>query len=456
MLDGFANLCSGSRAGAPEERGMAEETIFALASGAGRAAVAVVRVSGSSARETLISLTGRDPEPRKAHYARFRDPESGETLDEGLALFFPAPRSATGEDCAELHLHGGRAVVAAALAALARRPGLRPAEPGEFARRAFLKGKLDLSQAEALADLIDAETAFQRRQALRVAGGELRRKAEGWRAAIIEASALLAAELDFSDEGDVADFDATRFEALLHPAMGEMEAALQVAPASERLREGFHVLILGPPNAGKSTLLNALARRELAIVSETPGTTRDLIEAHLDLSGLPVTLTDTAGLRESGDALERIGVSRARARAGEADLILWLSEGGETPPPPDLATQADVLRVAAKADACPPPSGALALSALSGEGIDALCAAIAARARKALGDGGSAIVIRERHRLAIAAAARGLHEAVERGKPLELVAEDLRLAARALGRITGAVDVEHLLDAVFSRLCIGK
>jgi len=434
---------------------MAGDTIFAVASGAGRAAVAVIRISGPIALETLAAFTGLRPKPRIAHYVRYRHPETLETIDRGLALWFPAPASATGEDCAEFHLHGGRAVLAAILASLGRRPGLRAAEPGEFARRAFLNGKMDLSQVEALADLIDAQTAFQRRQALRIAGGELRRQVESWRTAIIEAMALLAAELDFSDEGDVGAFSPAALRAALAPVIAQMEAALRIAPASERLREGFVALILGPPNAGKSSLLNYLARREAAIVSEIPGTTRDLIEVDLDLGGAPVTLIDTAGLRESGDAIERLGVARAKARAGEADLLLWLSEGGAVAPPADLG-EADILRIATKCDATPAVGGVLALSARTGAGVDSLCEEVARRALRSLGDGGAALVIRERHRLAVTEALAALSVSLHAGKPLELVAEDLRIAARALGRITGAVDVEQVLDVIFSRLCIGK
>ncbi len=432
------------------------DTIFALASGAGRAAVAVIRLSGPGARRALARLSSLDPQPRFAHYTRFREPESGETLDRGLALFFPGPASATGEDCAELYLHGGPAVVGGVLAALAREPGLRSAEPGEFARRAFLNGKLDLSQVEALADLIEARTAFQRRQALRLAGGALRRETQGWRGAIVEAMARVESDLDFADEAEVAGVSAGELERLLAPTLASIDTALACAPASERLREGFLVAILGPPNAGKSTLLNALARREAAIVSDEPGTTRDLIEVDLDLGGLPITLVDTAGLRESESAVERIGVARARARAGEADLILWLSEGGAEPVPDFGADAAEVLRVATKADAVAPAPGALPLSAREGSGVEMLCGEIARRAGSALGDGGSALVAHARQRAELETARARLRAALEREKPPELVAEDLRLAARALERIAGAVDVEELLDLIFSRFCIGK
>jgi tRNA modification GTPase len=437
------------------EVAMPADTIFALATGAGRSAVAVIRLSGPAAREIMAAFTGLDLRPRYAHFARFRDPQTQETLDDGLALWFPGPNSATGEDCAEFHLHGGRAVVGAVLLLLGRSTGLRPAEPGEFARRAFINGKMDLSQAEALADLIDAQTEFQRRQAVRVAGGALRRRVEDWRGALVESSALLAAELDFSDEGDVDGFSFAALEKILRPVVARMDQALRVAPASERLRDGFLVLILGPPNAGKSTLLNLLARREVAIVCETPGTTRDMIEVELDLKGMPVTLVDTAGMRETEDVVERIGVGRARARAGEADLLLWLSEGGAAPPP-EIEGDAEILQIATKADEIPPQGQCLAVSARTGHGVDALCEEIAKRARAVLGDGSSALVIRQRHRDAIGAARDYVLAALTPGRPLELAAEELRLAGRSLERIVGAIDVEQVLDVVFSRFCIGK
>jgi tRNA modification GTPase len=346
-------------------------------------------------------------------------------------------------------------VVDATLAALARRPGLRMADPGEFARRGFANGKLDLSQAEALADLIDAETDAQRRQALRIAGGALRREVEAWRAALIEALALVEAELDFSDESDVGAFDVKRLRGRLAPLVDAMRDALRAAPASERMREGFLVLLLGAPNAGKSTLLNTLARRDLAIVSPTPGTTRDMIEAHLDLGGLPVTIVDTAGLRAATDDIERIGVERVRARIETADLALWLSCSDDAPPPDALAAP-ELLRVATKIDVAPAPAGQIAISAVTGVGVDALLDEIRRRAAARLGDGGSALLIRARHRAAVAAACDAIEAAQADEKDLEFIAEDLRSATRALGRIVGAVDVEQVLDVVFSRFCIGK
>lgn len=430
----------------------AADTIFALGTAAVRAAIAIIRISGPGAGAALKALAGRIPEPRWATFAVLRDPATGDMLDRGVALFFPGPASSTGEDYAELQLHGGRAVVEGALAALRQIPGLRPAEPGEFARRGFANGKLDLSQAEALADLIDAQTQAQRRQALRVAGGALRHKVEDWRATLIEALALVEAELDFSDEADVGAFSPSRLIALLSPLAEDMRAALHLAPASERMRDGFVVMILGRPNVGKSTLINALVRRDLAIVSAIPGTTRDMIEAHLDIGGLPVTLIDTAGLREAADEIERIGVDRTMARIDTADLALWLSDSAEAPPRADIET----IGVATKTDLRPAPQGAIGICALSGEGLETLAAAIEVRARARLGDGAEALIVRDRHRLALEQAVDNVDAVLDRGAPLELQAEELRRAARALGRIVGAVDVEEVLDAVFSRFCIGK
>jgi len=435
-----------------ERADLAADTIFALGSGAGRAAIAIIRISGPGAEEALRALAGKLPEPRRATFAILRDPATGETLDRGIALFFPGPASSTGEDYAELQLHGGRAVVEGTLAALQRLPGLRPAEPGEFARRGFANGKLDLSQAEALADLIDAQTQAQRRQALRIAGGALRHKVEGWRGALIEALALLEAELDFSDEADVQAFSPARLDALLSSLAEDMRAALRLAPASERMRDGFTVMILGRPNAGKSTLINALTERDLAIVSPIPGTTRDMIEAHLEIGGLPVTLIDTAGLREAAEEIERIGVDRTLARIESADLALWLSDSGEAP----LRGDVETIRVATKIDLKRAPVGAIGICALSGEGLETLAAAIEARARARLGDGSEALIVRDRHRLALEQAVEGIEAVTARQAPLELQAEELRRAARALGRIVGVADVEEVLDVVFSRFCIGK
>jgi tRNA modification GTPase len=432
-------------------------TIYALATGRGRSAIAVIRLSGPLARAAIETIAGALPPPRQAQPVRFHDPETREIIDHGLLLWFPGPRSVTGEDYAELHIHGGRAVVDKVLKMLGALSGSRQAEPGEFARRSLANGKMDLSQVEALADLIDAETEFQRRQALRALGGALRRRVEAWRGDLIQALALVEAELDFSDEADVeVDLTAT-LQNSLRPMLGEMRELMREAPASERLRDGFVVLIVGPPNSGKSTLLNVLARRDVAIVSAIPGTTRDMIEVHLDIRGMPVTLVDTAGLREASDEIERIGVERTLARAEQADLLLWLSEGGRAAPDADiLSSSAELILVATKADIVPPPPDYLAISGKTGLGLDRLFEEIFERAKSRLGDGSNALLIRQRHRRLVEDAERCVVSALQADKPLEIVADDLRAAARALGGIVGAVDVEHILDAIFAQFCIGK
>src|SRR5215813_5462849 len=308
------------------------DTIFALSSGRPPAAIAVVRVSGPQAGAAVQALIGKIPAPRQAALARVRDPGSGETIDEGLALWFPAPRSETGEDTAELQLHGGRAVIAAVLAALARVPGCRPAEAGEFTRRAFENGRLDLTRVEGLADLIGADTEAQRRQALRQMQGALGNRAEAWRTKLIEALALVEARIDFPDEADLPEDLVSPALARARELRDEITQTLADQRRGERLREGLVVAIAGPPNAGKSSLLNRIARRDAAIVSPFAGTTRDVIEVHLDLDGSPVTLLDTAGIRDSDDPVEQEGVRRARERAGCADLVLWVvdSTGNES------------------------------------------------------------------------------------------------------------------------------
>ncbi|WP_445502596.1 tRNA uridine-5-carboxymethylaminomethyl(34) synthesis GTPase MnmE [Microvirga sp. G4-2] len=433
-----------------------DDTIFATASGHGRAAVCIIRISGPQSLTILETLGGSVPEPRHAAVRTLREPASGEPLDQALVLWMPGPRSFTGEDQAELHIHGGLATRAAVLRALGTIPGCRPAEAGEFTRRAFLNGRMDLSQVEGLADVIDAETEAQRRQAMLQLEGRLGNAAENWREGILQALALLEASLDFSDEGDVPqDLEADILNRLDH-LHAEIAQALS-SRSGERLREGFTVVLAGPPNAGKSTLLNALARRDVAIVSPIAGTTRDVIEVHCDLGGLPVVIVDTAGLRESGDVIEQEGVSRARARAQDADLVLWLipPEGAETGAPParrllKVATKADLNRSRHDCD--------LSISASTGEGLSELIAALEHEAEAALGKG-DAILTRERHRKALERAhdslAAGWKLLISRG-PLELAAEEVRLAARAVGEITGRVDVEDVLDRLFSSFCIGK
>jgi tRNA modification GTPase len=444
-------------AGLEMSLGREAETIYALASGAGRAAVAVLRLSGPRVPKIVAAIVGKDMPPRKAVLATFRDPATGEAIDRGLCLVFPAPASFTGEDCAEFHLHGGPAVVAAMLAALARFPGARPAEAGEFTRRAFENGKLDLSEVEGLADLIEAETDMQRRQALRQARGTLRRTVEAWRQALLEASALLEAEIDFADEGDVAPLARKELAQILGPVRADLNAALAQGRAGEIVRDGVTVVIAGPPNAGKSTLLNALARREAAIVSAIPGTTRDAIEVHLDIGGFAFVLIDTAGLRETADPVESIGVARTRARAAAADLVLWLSETG-APPPADLPVGVPVWPIHSKSDLDGgAPSGALAISAMTGANLGRLIEKLAGFVRDAAGQMESGLITRERHRRAFEKAAVALDRAVaEINGPVELLAEDVRAAIRALESLIGRIDVEDVLGEIFARFCIGK
>ena len=437
------------------------ETLFAPASGFGRAAVSVIRVSGPAAGPVLVALSGPLPPPRRLSLRTLRDPADGMELDRALVAWFPGPDTYSGEDMAELHLHGGTAVRMGVLTALARMPGCRAAGPGAFTRRAVLNGRMDLAEAEAVADLIDAETEGQRRQALRQLDGALSRQVAAWRDEAIDCLAAAEAALDFSDEGDVDD-------AGLDAALYSRAAALRQAIATalhdgrrgERLRDGFFVVLAGAPNAGKSTLLNALSRRDVAIVSDVPGTTRDAIEVRLDLGGLPVVLVDTAGLRDTAEPVEAEGIRRSRARIGAADLVLSL-----VPPDgvmPDLSeTRAQTLPVHTKADlfagspqAVPP--GALAVSARTGAGMEALLDAIQGELEAGLG-AGDALVTRARHRAALESCIGHLDRLLaSEGTLPELAAEDLRLAVRSLGEVGGHVGVEDVLDRLFSGFCIGK
>ena len=404
------------------------------------------------------------PAPRVAVLRRFRKPRSGESIDRGLALWFPAPESATGEDVAEFHIHGGPAVVAALADALATLPGLRPAEPGEFTRRAFAAGRLDLTEAEGIADLIAAETEAQRRQALRQMEGELHTLYEGWRGSLLEAMAHVEATLDFSDQ-DLPDDAAAVVDPRLAALETEIAAHLDDDRRGERLRAGFSVAILGAPNAGKSSLLNSLAGRDAAIVSARAGTTRDVIEAHLNIAGWPVTIADTAGLRESTDEVEGEGVRRALAQAESADLALVVLDGACWPAVDrrSLALASDAsLLVLNKIDLLPgaPPAtvegrAALPVSCRTGAGIDTLVASLAAAIERRYPIAAEPALTRARHRQALAdcqaALARGRAQPAD-----ERLTEELRLAATALGRITGRVDVEDMLDIVFRDFCIGK
>lgn len=435
------------------------ETIFALSSGVGRSAVAVIRVSGPLASEVVTAMCGKLPAPRRATLLRLRSPLDGEVLDQSLVLWLPGPNSFTGEDCAEFHTHGGRAVVDGTLGALSTIQGCRPAEPGEFTRRAFLHGRMDLTAVEALADLIDAETRAQRRQALRHLDGPLGARADEWRATILQASALVEASIDFSDEGDVLETPLGDIKALVEPVAAGISALLaQEKGQGIRLRDGFTVVVAGPPNVGKSTLMNALVRRDVAIVSPIAGTTRDTIEAHLDLGGLPIVLVDTAGIRPSDDALEREGIERARRRASQADLVLWLELAGSTAATRSLPIGAPVISIATQVDRFPNASAALGISAQTGEGIDGLLDRIRNEAAGSLIGAETSLLTRARHTEALVKAEAALRRIVQAAADtqMELVAEDVRAAATQLGRISGRIDVEEILVEIFGRFCIGK
>jgi tRNA modification GTPase len=446
------------------------DTIFALSSGRPPAAIAVVRISGPRTSAALEGLIGRVPLPRRATLARVREPSTAETIDEAIVLWFPSPKSETGEDTAEVQLHGGRAVIAAVLAALAKVPGLRPAEAGEFTRRAFENGRLDLTRVEGLADLIYADTEVQRRQAYRQLQGLLGNRAEHWRATLIEIIALVEAGIDFSDEGDVP---ATTLGQALDAAQRlhhEIEGALADSHRGERLREGLVVAIAGPVNVGKSSLLNRIARRDAAIVSPSAGTTRDVIEVHLDLDGYPVTLLDTAGIRPSDDPVEQEGVRRALERASAADLVLWVVDVSaahrvaldnaalQFPETPKLVVYNKLDLFAGPKPVPCLADRPLAISAKTGEGLKELVQKLTDFARSHLGSAEPALVTRQRQRHALEAAAGALGRALVEGKKQreDIVAEELRLAARALGRLTGRVDVEDVLDVIFRDFCIGK
>jgi tRNA modification GTPase len=440
-------------------------TIYALSSGQGRAGVAVVRLSGPAAGSVLDLMAAPRPKPRFAGFRRIKHPQTGEVLDDGLALWFPGPKSETGEDMAELQVHGGRAVVMGVLSAIGTIDGCRLAEPGEFARRAFEGGKIDLTGVEGLADLIDAETAAQRRQALRQSGGVLGRLYAGWRQRLLESTALIEAAIDFSDEADVVGEAVTRARGGIEALQGEITRHLDDGHRGELIREGFQVVLAGPPNVGKSSLLNALARRDVAIVSEEAGTTRDVIEVRLDLDGLPIVVSDTAGIRDGGGAVEQEGIRRTLARAQAADLVLWLVDAKALDAPaPQVTLRPDrLLVVVTKYDLLdsnvlqPLPDGAVAVSALTGFGLDRLTRRLTAFAQARMGGEETPALSQARHRQQLLRCRAAL--ATFLGSPMEefeLRAEDLRRAAQALGRITGVIDPEEVLGEIFGRFCIGK
>ena len=448
---------------------MREETIFALASAAGRAGVAVFRVSGPGAARAFVDLTRRAlPPARRAVRVRLCSAATGEVLDDGLGLWFPAPKSFTGEDVAEFHLHGGRAVEAAVTDALRGLEGLRLAEPGEFTRRAFENGKFELTAAEGLADLVNAETEAQRRQARRQLEGELGAIYEGWRARLIEALAHYEAVIDFTEEELPADLS----QKVKHKMLGlkeEISHHLADNRRGERLRDGIYIAIIGAPNVGKSSLLNALARRDAAIVAETAGTTRDVVEVHLDLGGFPVIVADTAGLREAADGVEREGIRRAEARAAEADIrlalfdiTLWPELDGKT-----LGLVGDdTVPILNKADLLGPGQGpgakervggrpVVIASAKTGACMAELLKCVESMVSHRIDLAGSPALTRARHRDALEQSVDALSRFAGASEEA-LAAEDLRLAARALGRITGRVEVDDILDVIFRDFCIGK
>ena len=427
---------------------MADATIFALSSGMPPAAIGVIRISGVQAGAALIAMTGRLPEARRATLTWFRDPRDGERLDRGLALWFPGPRTATGEDLAELHIHGGRSVAAAMLAALARIDGLRAALPGEFTRRAFANNVIDLAEAEGLADLLAAETQAQRRAALAIAGGALSRRIDAWREDLLHIAAQVEGILDFSDEDDVSE-DETAVRAAIKRMRLAVDAALAVLPA-ERLRDGVRVVLGGPPNAGKSTLLNAFVGREAAIVSDRAGTTRDVIEVPVQLGGIAFLLSDTAGIRASEDSIETIGVARAEAAMAGADILLWLGAAQSCPDRLRAIVVQTRVDVVAERD----EDADIAVSAVSGTGMDELLVMLTLRAKALLPrEGEIALNMRQREMLTSCSAALA---AAVRVDDLILVAEHLRTVRCAFDAIVGRSGVENMLDALFSRFCIGK
>ncbi len=461
-----------------------DDTIFALSSGHGRSGVAVVRLSGTRVQEVLRAYTGMSgPEPRRAALRTVKNPETGDPIDRGLVLFFPGPRSFTGEDVAEFHLHGSRAVLDELFDCLAGVSGLRPAEPGEFTRRAFYNGKMNLTEVEGLGDLVEAETRAQKNQALAQAGGALARGYDRWRAALVKASALVEADIDFADEDLPGDLwrQAGPF---IEGVAADIAAHLADRHRGERLRGGYRVAILGAPNVGKSSLINLLARRDVAIVSDEPGTTRDVVEVHLDLGGFPVIIMDTAGLRESAGGVESEGIRRALRMADEADLRIWLADCQSWPEPGEAwagRREGDLLiwnkadTVAAGDRERMEADGSLAISAKMETGIGAVVERLQGIVERDLGQapGGTTggpgempALTRGRHRRELEATLASLTAVIQRsriersGSPTEpdsdLRAEDLRQAIRSLGRLTGRVDVEEILDHIFRDFCIGK
>ncbi|KWV45838.1 tRNA modification GTPase MnmE [Bradyrhizobium macuxiense] len=439
-----------------------DQTIFALSSGRPPSAIAIVRVSGPMAESIVSALAGKTPAPRMVTRALLQD-LNRQPIDDAVALWFPGPASATGEDVAEFHVHGGRAVLAAMFGVLAAFDNVRPAEPGEFTRRALENGKLDLTEAEGLDDLIHADTDRQRRQALRQLNGLLGNRARDWRERIVAASALIEAGIDFSDEGDVPDELIAPALAKVRSLHDEIQEVLAAQGQGERLRDGLVVAIAGPPNVGKSTLINQLARREVAIVSPHAGTTRDVIEVQLDLDGYPVTVIDTAGIRETDDPVEQEGVRRARARAAEADLVLWLTDSADgagvhgTTPVWLVRNKVDLDAARAGGTGGGTTQPQFRISAARGDGIPELITAMVGYAHDYFGTSEGGLISRTRQRKALEETVQSLARSMDViGQGEELAAEELRNAAVSLGRLLGRVDVEDILDVIFREFCVGK
>tara|TARA_R110002096_G_scaffold436105_1_gene668052 strand:+ start:53460 stop:54800 length:1341 start_codon:yes stop_codon:yes gene_type:complete len=445
-------------------------TIFALSSGKGRAGVSVIRVSGPDTKNAILSFTKNDvcPVPRMATLNWFFDPETNEKLDQGLVIYFPGPNSFTGEDVAEFHIHGGYAVVGGFLEALSRQPNLRSAEAGEFTRRAFDNGKMDLTSAEGLADLINAETEGQKRQALRQMDGELAALYERWRHDLVSAMAYLEADIDFSDE-EIPDDVTARVRPIVEKLKMEIETHLADGHRGERLRHGLQVVILGAPNAGKSTLLNYLSRRDVAIVSDIAGTTRDLLEVHLDISGFPVSIVDTAGLRASDDVIESEGIRRAEVRAQDADLKIVIIDASESQGIDEQMKghiDANSMVLFNKCDLKEPEKhaeldklciGTWDISIKEDLGLDEFMGAFKSEVEKRMELSDAPSLTRTRHRANLRSAQDHIDRFLSANHfELELLSEDLRMAARDVGKITGFVDVEDILEKIFKEFCIGK
>ncbi|MGH6908206.1 MAG: tRNA uridine-5-carboxymethylaminomethyl(34) synthesis GTPase MnmE [Aestuariivirga sp.] len=439
------------------------DTIYAVSSGAGKAGIAVIRVSGGGAAEAITGMTGSLPGPRRAVLATIRNPGTGEVLDRGIVLWLPGPQSVTGEDVAEFHVHGSAAVISGVFAAFGRYGNMRPAEPGEFTRRAFANGRMDLVEAEGLADLLSARTPKQRQQAIYHLMGAASSIYEDWRLKLLGILARVEAAVDFADEEGVAETALANVRGDIALLAGEMAAALDSVDRAAAIRQGIKVVLAGLPNTGKSSLLNALARREAAIVSSRPGTTRDVIEVEVEIEGLAVVLTDTAGLREhSPDEIETIGIARTRRELDGADLVVWVSspdvEGSDMP----WSGVEPALRVLNKMDLIEAGSGlfnmgAIAISAQSGAGVPEMLAELGRLVRAKYGQAEHGAIVRDRQKHAVAESIRYLNESMSHdASQLELAAEDLRKAAHSLARITGRIDVEDLLSAIFSEFCIGK